>query len=187
MAADMLLGDEQRWHSLTPTGTASFFKSDSPRMLVLARLELDDSMRSCCFMDTNATCHDAFIFRSPLHAGVRLDLFNFQQNVWQAENYAVGLLRRGGYQLFNPCFDLPLFHNHMSDLRPNQNENRCITRCVSYNTSHSAVPTLPPPPVASDTSTRISLRFVCRRLAWMRSAWRCATTETRKWEADGQG
>ena len=93
MAADMLLGDEQRWQSLTPNGTASFFKSDSPRMLVLARLELDDSMRSCCFMNTNATCHDAFVFRSPLHVGVRLDLFNFQQNVWQAENYAVGLLR----------------------------------------------------------------------------------------------
>ena len=135
MAADMLLGDEQRWHSLIPNGTASFFKSDSPRMLVLARLELDDSMRSCCFMNTNATCHDAFIFRSPLHAGVRLDLFIFQQNVWQAENYAVGLLRRGGYQLFNPCFDLPFFHNHMSDLRPNQNENRCIARCASHNTS----------------------------------------------------
>jgi hypothetical protein len=148
MAADMLLGDEQRWQSLTPNGTASFFKSDSPRMLVLARLELDDSMRSCCFMNSNATCHDAFVFRSPLHVGVRLDLFNFQQNVWQAENYAVGLLRRGGYQLFNPCFDLPLFHNHISDLRPNQNENRCtrsvLLRCLSFCSAH-----IPPPPTRS--------------------------------------
>jgi hypothetical protein len=56
------------------------------------------------------------IFWSPLHAGVRLDLLDFQQ----AENYAVGLLRRGGYQLFNPCFDLPLFLYHIFDLRPNQ-------------------------------------------------------------------
>ncbi len=62
MAAEILLGDEQRWQSLTPNSTASFFESDSPRMLVLARLELNDSMRSCCFMNTNATCHDAFHF-----------------------------------------------------------------------------------------------------------------------------
>jgi hypothetical protein len=142
MAADMLLGDERLWQGLTPNGTVAFFKSDSPRMLTLARLELDDDMRSCCFMNTTDTCHDAFVFRSPLHTGVRLDLFNFQQNVWQAEDYAIGLLRLGGYHLFNPCFDLPLFHNHISGLRPNQNENRCITCDIS----HSAAPSLPAAP-----------------------------------------
>jgi hypothetical protein len=65
------------------------------------------------------------VFRSPLHANVRLDLFNYQQNIWQGENYAVGLLRSGGYELYNPCLVLPVFHNHKSDMRPNQNENRC--------------------------------------------------------------
>jgi hypothetical protein len=53
---------------------------------------------------------------------IRLDLFKFQQNVWQAENYA--LLHLGSYELYNPCFVLPLFH----DQRQNQNESRCFPR-----------------------------------------------------------
>lgn len=126
IAADMLLGDEQRWESLTPAGTAAFFNGDKPRVLVLSRLELDDSVIPCCSMSSSETCNDAVVFVPPLLAAVRLDLFNFQQNVWQAENYATGLLRHGGYELYNPCFMLPLFHNHASGERPNQNENRWI-------------------------------------------------------------
>ncbi len=70
---------------------------------------------------SNATCSDAVVFVPPLLAGVRLYLFHFQQNVWQAENYAVGLLRHGGYELYNPCTLLPLLRNHVSDQRPNRN------------------------------------------------------------------
>jgi hypothetical protein len=123
MAADVLLGNEMRWHSLLSNGTAAFLHGSIPRMFALSRLEVDD-VESCCSMDVAWVCHDMFMFRSPLHANVRLDLFNYQQNIWQGENYAVGLLRSGGYELFNPCFDLPLFHNHKSGQRPNQNENR---------------------------------------------------------------
>ena len=125
MAADMLLGDERRWQWLAANSTAAFFNSRAPRMILLSRLELDEYMEPCC-ADGNIAypCLDAFVFRSPLHKDVRLDLFNFQQNVWQSEDYAVGLLRLGGYELYNPCFDLPLFHNHFSNQRPNQNENR---------------------------------------------------------------
>jgi hypothetical protein len=129
MAADMLLGHERRWHWLSQEGTAAFLNSSNPRMLVLSRMELNGG-DGCCSMksakDVDNVCHDMFVFRSPLHANVRLDLFNYQQNIWQGENYAVGLLQLGGYELFNPCFDLPLFHNHNSDVRPNQNENRCL-------------------------------------------------------------
>jgi hypothetical protein len=152
LAADMLLGDERKWHGLTLNGTKFFFESECPRMLVLSRLELDDSIGPCCSMDTLASCHDAFVFRSPLHSDVRLDLFNFQQNVWQAENYAVGLLRHGNYELYNPCFDLPLFHNHVSDQRPNQNENRHVVyphlnHCIQHY--HDTSFTLPPTPPCS--------------------------------------
>jgi hypothetical protein len=130
MAADMLLGNEQRWHGLSANGTAAFLHGGlAPRMLVLSRMELDDS-ESCCTMNLSYVCHDMVVFRSPLHVNVRLDLFNFQQNIWQGENYAVGLLRSGGYELFNPCFDLPLFHNHISGQRPNQNENRLFRLLV---------------------------------------------------------
>jgi hypothetical protein len=125
IAADMLLGDERRWQSLTPNGTAAFFSGgDNPRVLVLSRLELDDSVLPCCSVSSNGTCNDAVMFVPPLLAGVRLDLFDFQQNVWQSENYAIGLLRHGGYELYNPCTLLPLLHNHVSDERPNQNERR---------------------------------------------------------------
>jgi hypothetical protein len=133
MAADMLLGHERRWHGLSQEGTAAFLNNSKPRMLVLSRMELNGgdgccSMKSVQYVDN--ICHDMFVFRSPLHANVRLDLFNYQQNIWQGENYAVGLLQLGGYELFNPCFDLPLFHNHNSDVRPNQNENRCLHAAI---------------------------------------------------------
>ena len=125
MAADVLLGDEIRWQWLTKHGTVAWLESSSPRMFVLSRTELD-GVESCCASDVRWVCHDMFMFRSPLHANVRSHLFNYQQNIWQGENYAVGLLRAGGYELFNPCYNLPLFHNHDSGQRPNQNENRCV-------------------------------------------------------------
>jgi hypothetical protein len=124
IAADMLLGDEQRWQRLTANGTAAFFKGEKPRFVVLSRLEPDSTVVPCCSVNGTETCNDAFMFVPPLSAGVRLDLFDFQQNVWQSENYATGLLRHGGYEVYNPCLMLPLFHNHLSDERPNQNENR---------------------------------------------------------------
>jgi len=126
MAADILLGDERRWQRLNANGTASFFDSRTPRMLLLSRLELDELIAPCCHSSVIYPCLDMYVFKSPLYEGVRLDLFDFQQNIWQAENQATGLLRLGGYELYNPCFDLPLFHNHVSDQRPNQNENRCL-------------------------------------------------------------
>lgn len=148
MAADVLLGDDQRWHGLNYNGTASFFENGRPRMLVLSRLELNDAVASCCSMDiTVGTCHDAYVFRSPLDSGVKLELFDFQQNVWQAENYAIGLLRHGGYELYNPCFSLPLFHNHVSDQRPNQNQNR-FSSCTSRTPLHNA---------ASDLHSQLTL------------------------------
>ena len=83
MAADMLLGDEGRWHGLTANGTAAFLDSGAPRMIVLSRMELDSSIVHCCNMTIHYACHDAFVFRSPLHFGVRLKNFDFQQNIWQ--------------------------------------------------------------------------------------------------------
>lgn len=125
LAADMLLGDERRWQGLTPEGTVAFFEDDSPSMLVLSQLELHDSIDSCCSAQAASTCHDAYVFRSPLHPSVRLDLFNFQQNGPHSENDVVKLLRRGGYELFNPCFEMPLLHNHVSGHSTKQTENRC--------------------------------------------------------------
>jgi hypothetical protein len=132
MSADMLLGDERLWHNLpsTPNGTAAFFQGSNPRMMSLSRLELDDAISPCCTLNVELACHDAFLFRSPLLSSVRLDLFNYQQNIWRGEHYALGLLRSGGYELYNPCFSLPIFHNHISGQRPNQNENRCPTRAL---------------------------------------------------------
>jgi hypothetical protein len=106
-------------------------------------LELDDEIEPCCTLKVVLTCHDAFVFRSPLHSGVRLDLFNYQQNIWRGEQYALGLLRSGGYDLYNPCFSLPVFHNHISGQRPNQNENRCGATSFNSLRSHAYVPCCP--------------------------------------------
>jgi len=148
MAADILLVDERRWQWLNANGTASFFDGSTLRMLSLSRLELDELNAPCCHSSVIYPCLDMHVFKSPLHEGVWMDLFDFQQNVWQAENYAVGLLRLGGYELYNPCFDLPLFHNHVSGQCPNQNENMCLRvhfGCLNVLfPSHSSP--LPPPP-----------------------------------------
>ena len=125
MAADMLFGDELQWHSLSPNGTVAFFDSDSPRMLVLSRLELDHSIDSCCSNEATLACHDAYVFRSPLNISVDLALFNFGQNGQSSEQRAVRLLRQGGYDLHNPCLQLPLFHNHVYDQSTKGDENRC--------------------------------------------------------------
>ena len=49
--ADMLLGDERRWQWLAANGTAAFFNSRAPRMILLSRLELDEHMEPCCYGD----------------------------------------------------------------------------------------------------------------------------------------
>jgi hypothetical protein len=151
MSADMLLGDERLWHNLpsTPNGTAAFFQGSNPRMMSLSRLELDDAISPCCTLNVELACHDAFLFRSPLLSSVRLDLFNYQQNIWRGEHYALGLLRSGGYELYNPCFSLPIFHNHISGQRPNQNENRCSTRTLFGSSMHLIDPPSLPSPLCS--------------------------------------
>ena len=88
MAADMLLGDEQRWLGLSANGTAAFLHAGAPRMIVLSRMELSDSIEHCCNMTLNYACHDAFMFRSPLLSGVQMTKFNFQQNIWQVSTRA---------------------------------------------------------------------------------------------------
>jgi hypothetical protein len=151
MAADVLLGDEMRWNWLYQHGTANFFESHHPRIFALSRLELDD-VDSCCAVNIHWVCHDMFMFKAPLHNNVRLDLFNYQQNIWQGENYAVGLLRAGGYELFNPCYSLPLFHNHNSGQRPNQNENRCAPP------THFDCVNLPPNPLMTSVGSIFEIR-----------------------------
>jgi hypothetical protein len=58
-------------------------------------------------------------------------------------------LRSGGYELYNPCFSLPIFHNHISGQRPNQNENRCSTRTLFGSSMHLIDPPSLPSPLCS--------------------------------------
>jgi len=88
MAADMLLGDEQRWHGLTANGTAAFFDNVVARMIVLSRMGLDNDIEQCCNLTIYYGCHDAFAFRPQLHSGCRLKNFDFQQNIWQLQTCA---------------------------------------------------------------------------------------------------
>jgi hypothetical protein len=112
MAAHVLLGDERLWQDVS-----SFFDGERPQILVLSRLELDHSIDSCCTTSTALACHDAFVFRAPLnHSIFHLDPLNSgSSGSHQSENQVVQSLLQAGYELSNPCAQLPLFRYRVPD------------------------------------------------------------------------
>jgi hypothetical protein len=105
MAAHMLLGDERLWQDVS-----SFFDGERPQILVLSRLELDHSIDSCCTTSTALACHDAYVFRAPLNHSIFGPSGSFQ-----SENQVVQSLLQAGYELSNPCAQLPLFRYRVPD------------------------------------------------------------------------
>lgn len=116
MAADTLLGDERLWQGLT-----SFFEGESSRMLVLSRLELDHSVKSCCTMGTALACHDAYVFRTQLNRSI---FHSDQSGRYASENQVVQLLLEAGYELSNPCVQFPLFRHHVPVLSIKRDQHR---------------------------------------------------------------
>ena len=60
--------------------------------------------------------HDAFIFKSPLKEDIHLRS-HFTQNNWGSENLVLSLLGNNGYEVFNPCHQIKIIHNHATELR----------------------------------------------------------------------
>ena len=63
---------------------------------------------------------DAFIFKSPVASEVITKL-NFPQNVWGSDNVLLREFKNHGYQLYNPCRQIVIIHEHASGER---GENR---------------------------------------------------------------
>jgi hypothetical protein len=121
IAAHMLLGDERLWQDVT-----SFFDGERPHILVLSRLELDHSVDSCCTTSTALACHDAYVFRAPLnHSIFHSDPLNSgQSGSYKSENEVAQSLLEAGYELSNPCAQLPLFRYRVPDLSIKRGQSR---------------------------------------------------------------
>lgn len=60
--------------------------------------------------------HDAFAFIAPLDPQIIRHLV-FKQNTWGVENVLIEAFRYSGYDVYNPCLELRLYHAHCSKHR----------------------------------------------------------------------
>uniref|UniRef100_A0A6C0E4G2 Glycosyltransferase n=1 Tax=viral metagenome TaxID=1070528 RepID=A0A6C0E4G2_9ZZZZ len=60
--------------------------------------------------------HDAFIFHSPIPESI-IKHIQFPQNVWGSENVLLYELNKFKYEIKNPCFQIKIVHEHMSNER----------------------------------------------------------------------
>ena len=56
--------------------------------------------------------HDAFILQTPLLPDIDYSSIDFKQNVFGAEAIFQKALKKAGYTMKNPCFQIKLFHLH---------------------------------------------------------------------------
>lgn len=67
-------------------------------------------------IDSYNAGHDAFIFKSPLKEDIHLRS-HFTQNNWGSESLVLSLLGNNDYEVFNPCIQIKILHNHSTELR----------------------------------------------------------------------
>ena len=58
--------------------------------------------------------HDTFIFRTPVPKNFPFETLNYHQNVYGGETFFMKAWRDSGKTLFNPCFDIRIFHRHQN-------------------------------------------------------------------------
>ena len=86
----------------------------------LTRHEHTDDTHSKCDVTTCPLIwdyqgsHDTFIFRTPVPIHFPYDSVNIPQNVYGAEAVFMKAWKDTGKTLFNPCFDISIFHRHMN-------------------------------------------------------------------------
>lgn len=60
-----------------------------------------------------SSSHDLFIFKSPIPEPI-IQQLNFTQNHWGAENVVIYQLKKGSFDVINPCYTIQCVHNHCS-------------------------------------------------------------------------
>lgn len=57
--------------------------------------------------------HDTFLFRTPVPKEFPYDTLEYNQNVYGGETYFMKAWKDSGKRLYNPCFEVRIFHRHM--------------------------------------------------------------------------
>jgi hypothetical protein len=90
-------------------------KMKSSEVYALTRYEAD---MTSPLIDGYCGSHDVFIFHSPIHESI-LKHIQFPQNVWGSENVLMYEIHKLHYTIRNPCRQIKIVHEHMSDERNN--------------------------------------------------------------------
>jgi hypothetical protein len=105
-------------HSLSKDFLESNILSNS--LIALTRHEHTDETHSKCDITTCPLIwdyqgsHDTFIFRTPVSENFNYTYVDIPQNVYGAETIFMKAWKDTGKTLFNPCFDISIFHRHMN-------------------------------------------------------------------------
>ena len=130
-------------HTTIPDGTTVciqnsdiYFGAVSPEFLkesvtsnivvTLTRHEETDPQNPNIHMCGEKTCpliydymgsHDTFIFQTPIPKDFPYERVNINQNLYGAESVFLKGWVDTGKTLFNPCFDIPIFHKHLNRVK----------------------------------------------------------------------
>lgn len=87
-------------------------------LIALTRHEhLDDThtecnINTCPLIWDYMGSHDTFIFKTPLPPTFSFDTLHYPQNVYGGETLFMKAWKDSGKKLYNPCFDIRIFHRH---------------------------------------------------------------------------
>ena len=127
--ADIVIGAE--WANSAELPSAIEARAQR-RMYMLSRNEMWTKKfgAGCCSSSNYNGCHDGFAFVPPVSSDL-ISRARFHQNHWGAENRLAWEMTQLPDALIpgNPCMSLPVYHNHASQLRPNQH-GRCVAVCI---------------------------------------------------------
>jgi hypothetical protein len=111
-------------HNVTTPVLFSFLM-EYPVVYALARHEQDGTppLTNELTAKSYGGCHDAFVFKSPIHPGI-FGRITHKQNIWGSENVVIDALVDYHYTVANPCLQMIIIHEH-DMLRENRiEENR---------------------------------------------------------------
>lgn len=86
---------------------------DNNNIFSLTRYEHDFT---CPLIDKYNGSHDAFLFKSPINVDL-LKYIQHKQNVLGSENVVLYELERLKYKIYNPCIQIKIIHEHLSEVR----------------------------------------------------------------------
>ena len=96
-------------------------KNSTPdRLIALTRHEHTDdgheqcTVLTCPFVWDYMGSHDTFIFHTPIPSEFPYHTLEYPQNVYGGETLFMKAWKDSGKTLFNPCFDIRIFHRHQN-------------------------------------------------------------------------